>query len=98
MRKFSAENLQPAPPAQDGAQNTASGSALEHPRHHLERARLLERLVQIPALRRLHARRAARLARTLGDEPVRVGHERFEPDEALARDPDPARMAVVDED
>ena len=32
----------------------------QHPRHQLERARLGQRLVEVAALRRLHARRAAR--------------------------------------
>src|SRR5215213_3865069 len=84
-------------PPRGGARSRASG-ALEHPRHDLERPRLVERLVEVAALRRLHARRAARLARALADEPVRVADERVEADEPLARDPDPAGVTVVDED
>src|SRR4051812_22490655 len=70
----------------------------EHPAHHLERARLVERLVEVAALRRLHARRAARLARALCDERVRIAHQGLEAQEPLAGDPDAAGVAVVDED
>src|SRR4051812_46898348 len=44
-----------------GVTNSASGvEPGEHPPHHLEPARLVERLVEVAALRRLHARQAAR--------------------------------------
>src|SRR3954465_7948475 len=98
MRNFNVENLHAPPGPQDTAQKPAERSALEHPRHHLERARLLERLVEVAALRRLHARRAARLARALADQSVRVADERLEAQEPLPGDPDPAGVAVVDED
>src|SRR3954452_21158634 len=82
-----------------GVTNSASGvESGEHPPHHLERARLIERLVEVAALRRLHARRAARLARALGDERVRIADQRLEAQEPLARDAHPAGVAVVDED
>src|ERR671937_630729 len=50
----------------------------EHRRHQRGRAGLGERLVEVAALRRLHARRTAALARTLAHEPVRVAHQRLE--------------------
>src|SRR4051795_2920108 len=98
MRKFTARNLQLGAAPQDAAQNAAQSASVveprEHPAHHLERARLVERLGEVAALRRLHARRAARLARALGDKRVRIAHERLEAQEPLARDADPAGMAV----
>ena len=63
----------------------------EHPAHQLRRAELRQRLVEVAALGRLHARRAALLARALADQPVRVVDQRVEREEAAARDPDPAR-------
>src|SRR4051812_42361956 len=50
----------------------------QHPAHQLVGAVLGERLVEVPALRRLDAGRAAVLARALPDEPVRVGDELLE--------------------
>ena len=41
---------------------------------------------------------AALLARALADQPVRVVDQRVEGEEAAARDPDAAGVAVVDED
>ena len=83
-------------PAQPSAKLQAS--PLQHSCHHLERAGLGQRLVEVAALGRLHARRAARLARALADEPVRVLDEHVEVAKALQRDPDAARVPVVDED
>ncbi len=61
-------------------------------------AGLRERLVEVAALGRLHAGRAARLARALAHEPVGVADQPLEGLEAAAGDPDPAGVAVVDED
>ena len=61
-------------------------------------AGLRQRLVEVAALGRLHARRAAALARALADEPVGVADERLERVVAAAGDPDPAGVPVVDED
>src|SRR6478672_3337705 len=73
-------------------------SELQHPCHHLGGAALRQRLVEVAALGRLHARRAARLARALADEAVGVADERVEVAKALQRDPDAPRVPVVDED
>ena len=60
--------------------------------------RLRERLVEVAALRRLHARGAAVAAAALADQAVRVGDELLEAREGDARDADAAGVAVVDED
>ena len=54
--------------------------------------------LRLPHFGRLHAGRAALLARALADQPVGVVDERVEGEEAAAGDPDPARVPVVDED
>ena len=60
--------------------------------------RLVERLVEVAALRALHAGGAAVLARALADQPGGVGDQALELVVAAAGDPDPAGVAVVDED
>src|SRR5947208_3384635 len=69
---------------------TSASRLLLHPRQQRQRSALRERLVEVPALRRLHARRAPRAAAALAYEAARVGHERLERAEADARDPDAA--------
>src|SRR5438270_13944605 len=64
----------------------------------LERAPLRQRLVEIAALRRLHARGAARLALTLADQTVRVPNQALEFVVAAFGDPDATGVTVVDED
>src|SRR5436190_14410639 len=72
--------------------------SFKHPSHKVERTALEQRVVQVPALRRLHARRAPRLARAFGDQAARVPDEPLELLEAPMRDAHAAGMAVVDED
>src|SRR5690242_15117614 len=73
-------------------------SAPEHRSHQLDRSGLVEVVVEVAALRALHARGAAFLAWALGNEPLGVGDETLELVEPAARDPDPPGVAVVDED
>src|SRR5262245_31241083 len=69
-----------------------------HPAKQLQGAVLVERLVQVPALRGLHARRAAVVARAALQQSRGVGRPALEGFEASFRDPDTARVPVVDED
>src|ERR1700742_2961055 len=62
----------------------------EQPLQQRTRAALRERLVEVAALRRLHAGRAAALARALGDQRVRVAAELVEALVGGARDADTA--------
>src|SRR3954467_3683815 len=71
-------------------------AAIEHSSKHLEGAALVERLVEVAALGRLHARRTAVLARALVDQPPCIRGQHVELVEAAPRDPDAARMPVVD--
>src|SRR5665213_1685752 len=64
----------------------------------LPRAALRERLVEVPALRRLHARRAAVAAPAFADQAVGVRDELLEMRERDPRDADAAGVTVVDED
>src|SRR4029079_17064035 len=78
-----------------------AGSALpwrEQPPQQRQRARLVEEVVQVAAFRALHARRAAGLARAALEQPRRVLDPALDPLEAALGDPDPAGVAVVDED
>ena len=59
---------------------------------------LVQRLVEVAALGALHAGGAAGLAGALGDQPLGVAEQALELLVAAQGDPDPARMAVVDED
>src|SRR4051812_84342 len=68
-----------------------------YPREQLRGPSLVEGLVEVAALGRLHARGAARLAGALRDQPQGVSHQALERVEAGARDADAARVAVVDE-
>src|SRR3954471_13481222 len=63
-----------------------------------QRAHLVEIVVEVAALRALHARRAAALARAAVEQANRVGDPALELLEAALRDPDAARVPVVDED
>src|SRR4051812_47458897 len=83
------------PPCAGSGSFGGGSSALEHAGHDLGGPGLLERLVQVPALGRLHARRAAGLAPALGDQPVGVAHQPLEPQEPLVRDPHAAGVPVV---
>src|SRR3954452_22625420 len=65
-----------------------------HALQELERAGLGQRFVEVAALGRLDARRAAGAARALADEPARVPAQLFEAREALTGDPHPARVSV----
>src|SRR5688500_13331762 len=76
----------------------AGVAAGQHPSHPLDPAALLPVVVEVAALRALHAGRAARLAAALGDEPEGVVDEALEDLVPATRDPDSARMTVVDED
>src|SRR5439155_26782955 len=70
----------------------------QHPLEQGERAGLVERFVQVAALRALDARGAAEQAWAAGQHPRRVLDPALEGLEAALRDPDTAGMAVVDED
>src|SRR5690606_10619556 len=70
----------------------------EHPAHQLERARLVQRLVEVAALGALHAGGAAALAGALADEASGAAHQPLEALVAAPGDPDAAGVAVVDED
>ena len=66
--------------------------------HQLQRPRLVQRLVEVAALRALHAGGAAVGAGALADQPLGVADQALELLVAAAGDPDAARVAVVDED
>src|SRR4051794_41398085 len=85
-------------PARTRAPSTARLAGGEHAAHELDAAGLGQRLVEVAALRRLHAGRAALLARALADEAVRVVDQRLEGEVAAPGDADPAPVPVVDED
>src|SRR5439155_22618872 len=70
----------------------------EHSLEERERPGLVERLVQVAALRALHAGGASVLAGAAGEELRRVAGPALEGLEAALGDPDPAGVAVVDED
>src|SRR3954447_749499 len=78
---------------QPGIDSTARHSAQER-----QRARLVEIVVEVAALRALHARWAAALARTAVEHADRVGDPALELLEAALRDSDAAGVPVVDED
>src|SRR4051812_21705471 len=87
----------------DRRESTASGPTPrgrsgrgEHPAQEAEGARLVERLVEVAALRALDAGRAAALARTALQQLRRVRGPALEDLEAALGDPDAARVAVVD--
>src|SRR3954465_3507504 len=69
-----------------------------HPLEHGEGPGLVERFVQVPALGALHAGRAAEQTRAAAEQLSRVRDPALECLEAALRDPDTARVAVVDED
>src|SRR6478672_11304881 len=70
----------------------------QHPVEERERPGLVERLVQVPALRALDARRAAALAWAATEQLRGVGRPALEHVEAALGDADAAGVAVVDED
>src|SRR5919198_5393368 len=70
----------------------------EHPLEQRERSGLVERLVEIAALRALDAGRAAPFAGAAGEQLHRVLDPALECGEAAFGDADAARVAVVDED
>ena len=70
----------------------------EHALEERPRAGLVERLVEVAALRALDARGAARGARAALEQRDRVLDPVLEAVEAALGDPDAARVAVVDED
>src|SRR4029079_11023129 len=70
----------------------------EHPAEQLERARLVEHVVQVAALRRLDARRTAVLAGAALDHIRGVSPPALASLEAARGDSDATGMAVVDED
>src|SRR5947209_13460441 len=61
----------------------------------LFRSLLGQRLVEVAALRRLHAGGAALGAGAFADQPVGVGHQALEAGEGLPGDAHPAGMSVV---
>src|ERR671914_1987805 len=69
----------------------------QHPLKQRQRARLVERLVQVAALRRLDAGGTAVVARAAGEHLRGVFSPALEGREASLVDPDSACMAVVDE-
>src|SRR5213596_181621 len=69
-----------------------------HPAQKRQRAALVQQLVEVAALRALHARGAAALARAALEHPHRVGDPALELVEAALGDADAARVPVVDED
>src|ERR1700758_1904426 len=71
---------------------------IRHPLQKCEGAGLVEVLVEVAALRALHAGRATALARAAGEQLGRVGDPALELLEATGGDADAARVAVVDED
>src|SRR5215831_7040396 len=75
-------------------------STLRVAQHPLEQdpcAGLVERLVQVSALRALHTRRAAARTGAAGEQPRRVLDPALEAVVAAGGDADAARVAVVDE-
>src|SRR5215213_7026014 len=73
------------------------GLSRQHPSQEGQRAALVEPLVQVAALRRLDAGRAAVLAGTACEQALRVLDPALEHVEAPLGDADAAGMAVVDE-
>src|SRR3982751_5904972 len=79
--------------------STTNGSRRNrHPAQECQRPTLVEVLVQVAALRALHARGAAVLARAALEQPYRVTDPALELVEAALGDPDATGVAVVDED
>src|SRR4051794_27691105 len=79
-------------------ESTTNGSARNrHPAQKCQRSALVQVLVQVAALRALHARRTAVLARAALEQPHRVGAPALERVEAALGDSDAAGVAVVDE-
>src|SRR5580765_8329368 len=70
----------------------------QHPVEQRQRAGLVERLVQVAALRALDTRRTTALARTAAQQLRGVLGPAGEDVEAALGDPDATRVAVVDED
>src|SRR5436189_793015 len=68
-----------------------------HPVQKRQRAALVQQLVEVAALRALHAGGAAALARAALEHAHRVGDPALELLEAALGDPDAAGVAVVDE-
>src|ERR687891_1913294 len=75
-----------------------STTSRQHAVEQRQRAVLVERLVQVPALRALHAGGAAARARAVPEESGRVSGPVLEALEATRGEADPAGVAVVDED
>src|SRR5215216_6489730 len=71
--------------------------SLEHALQEGSRAGLVEELVEVAALRRLHAGGTTLLARTACEQPLGIRDPPLEDLEAALGDPDAAGMAVVDE-
>src|SRR3954451_1874701 len=71
---------------------------LQHALEERKRARLVEKVVQVPALRRLDARRAAALTGAAGEERRRISDPALDLVEPAAGDSHAPRVAVVDED
>src|SRR5215213_1955346 len=72
--------------------------SLEHSLQEGSRAALVEELVEVAALRRLHAGRTALLARAAREQALGVRDPPFEDLEPALGDPNAAGVAVVDED
>src|SRR3954469_1031657 len=81
----------------DGSKTNGLGGN-RHPPQKFQRAALVQVLVEVAALRALHAGGAAALARAALEHAGRVLDPALEGVEAALGDPDAAGMAVVDED
>src|SRR3569833_3779155 len=77
---------------------TNSSARFRHAAQECERAALVEVLVEVAALRALHAGRAAVVARPALEQPHRVGDPALELVEAALGAADAAGVAVVGED
>src|SRR5919201_4772519 len=86
------------PPRVDYDSMTSGLPGSRHPAQQGERPLLVEQLVEIAAFRALDTGGTAALAWTAVEHPGRIGDPALEAIEAAFRDPDAARVPVVDED
>src|SRR6266436_6966105 len=87
-----------SPPSVDVESTTNGLARFRHPLEQGQGTRLVERLVQVAALRALNARWAAEQAGAAAQHPRRVLDPALEGLETALGDPDAAWVAVVDED
>src|SRR3954468_3190974 len=79
-------------------QKTEASQLSPHQAHQLQRAGLVQRFVEVAALGALDAGGAAGFAGALGDQALGVAEQALELVVTALGDPDPAGVAVVDED